>query len=74
MVYYRKVMSLQTKLTFFKSYYRMGWWAARVPANGEWGGHEIDLLGFGVTTSQAERDLVRKEQARLFDGEEELAA
>ncbi len=57
-------VQMQTKLTFFKSYYKMGWWAARVPAT-EWNGHHIDTLGFGYTQTQAERDLARKEQARL---------
>ena len=60
-----------TKLTFFKSYYKMGWWAVRVPET-EWVGCEIDMLGFGTTQTQAERDLVRKEQARL--AVEEIAA
>ena len=55
---------MQNKLTFFKSYYKMGWWAARVPAT-DWAGREIDLFGFGATQTQAERDLVRKERARL---------
>ncbi len=55
---------MQTKLTFFKSYYQMGWWAARVPVT-DWTGREIDTLGFGYTQTQAERDLARKEQARL---------
>ncbi len=53
---------MQMKLTFFKSYYKLGWWAARLP-KGDWAGHEVELLGFGVTQTQAERDLVEKEQA-----------
>jgi hypothetical protein len=65
---------MKTKMTFFKSYYRMGWWAARVPAAGEWNGHEVDLLGFGVTQTQAERDLAAREQARMFESQTELAA
>ena len=55
---------MQTKLTFFRSYYKMGWWAARVPV-ADWTGSELETLGFGYTQTQAERDLVRKEQARL---------
>jgi hypothetical protein len=66
---------MQTKVHFFKSYYKMGWWAARLPeTGGEWGDHSIDVLGFGVTTNQAERDLVRKEQELQFAETEELAA
>jgi len=51
------------KLTFYKSYYQMGWWAARVPQSAEWDGHEVEHLGFGVTQTQAERNLRDKEQA-----------
>ena len=65
MVYSNSVM--QTKLTFFKSYYRMGWWAARVPMAAEWGDQRVDQFGFGTTQTQAERDLVRQEQARQFE-------
>ncbi|MBI1354759.1 MAG: hypothetical protein GC160_10455 [Acidobacteria bacterium] len=66
---------MQTKLTFFKSYYRMGWWAARVPMASEWGEQRIDQLGFGTTQTQAERDLVRQEQARHFEASaSEIAA
>ena len=43
---------MQTKLTFFKSYYKLGWWAARMP-KGAWAGREVELLGFGVTQTQA---------------------
>ncbi len=56
-------MNRTTKLTFFKSYYELGWWAARVPQASDWDGHEIGLIGFGETQTQAERDLVRREQA-----------
>jgi hypothetical protein len=63
---------MQTKLTFFKSYYKLGWWAARMP-KGAWAGREVELLGFGVTQTQAERDLAEKEQAEL-NAETELAA
>jgi len=65
---------MQTKLTFFKSYYRMGWWAARTPASADWGDHSIELLGFGTTQTQAERDLKAKEQALLFQNATEIAA
>ena len=65
---------MQTKVHFFKSYYRMGWWAARLSQTGEWGGHSIEVLGFGVTTNQAERDLVRREQEPRFAETAELAA
>lgn len=71
MVYTALVMS--TKLTFFKSYRELGWWAARVPVGSDWAGHEIEVLGFGVTQTQAERDLARKEQAR-FEAFEPIAA
>jgi hypothetical protein len=64
---------MQTKLTFFKSYSKLGWWAARMPKGAEWAGHEVALFGFGVTQTQAERDLVEKEQAELT-AESELAA
>lgn len=64
---------MQTKLTFFKSYYKFGWWAARLPKGEEWAGHKVELLGFGVTQTQAERDLAEKEQAQLV-AESELAA
>ena len=53
------------KLTFFKSYYQMGWWAARVPQSAEWDGHKVEHLGFGVTQTQAERNLLDKEQSML---------
>ena len=65
---------MQTKVHFFKSYYKMGWWAARLPQDGEWGNHSIEVLGFGVTTNQAERDLLRKEQELQFGATAELAA
>lgn len=66
---------MQTKVHFFKSYYKMGWWAARLPhAGGEWGDHSVEVVGFGVTTNQAERDLVRKEQEQPFSNGAELAA
>lgn len=65
---------MQTKLTFFKSYYRMGWWAARTPESAEWNGHRVELLGFGTTQTQAERDLKQKEQALLLENATELAA
>lgn len=71
-VYAKRVM--QTKLTFYKSYYRMGWWAARTPATGDWADHSVDVLGFGTTQTQAERDLTRKEQAQRFAGSSEIAA
>lgn len=64
---------MQTKLTFFKSYYKLGWWAARVPKGADWTGHEVELIGFGVTQTQAERDLVEKEQSH-HDAQAELAA
>lgn len=67
-------MNPTTKLTFFKSYYRMGWWAARVPTTSDWADHRIDLLGFGVTQTQAERDLVLREQANLSIESPEIAA
>ena len=53
-VYAKRVM--QTKLTFYKSYYRMGWWAARTPETADWTGHSVDVVGFGTTQTQAERD------------------
>ncbi|MEZ5360921.1 MAG: hypothetical protein R2748_00930 [Bryobacterales bacterium] len=62
---------MQTKVHFFKSYYKMGWWAARLPKSGDWSNHSVEVLGFGVTTNQAERDLLSKEQSA---GAEELAA
>ena len=65
---------MQTKVHFFKSYYKLGWWAARLPQTGEWGDHSIEVLGFGVTTNQAERDLVHKEQELEFGATAELAA
>jgi hypothetical protein len=66
---------MQTKVHFFKSYYKMGWWAARLPqTTGGWGNHSIEVMGFGVTTNQAESDLVRKEQALPFSETAELAA
>ncbi len=65
---------MQTKLTFFKSYYRMGWWAARTPTSADWTGHSVEVLGFGTTQTQAERDLKMKEQALLFDNAAEIAA
>jgi hypothetical protein len=40
---------------------------------GTWAGREVELLGFGVTQTQAERDLAEKEQAEL-NAETELAA
>ena len=65
---------MQTKVHFFKSYYKMGWWAARLPQDGgQWDSHSVEVLGFGVTTNQAERELVRKEQELQF-GAAELAA
>ena len=64
---------MQTKLTFFKSYSKLGWWAARLPKGEQWVGHEVELMGFGVTQTQAERDLVEKEQAQM-SAEAELAA
>ena len=64
---------MQTKLTFFKSYSRLGWWAVRLPKGENWAGQEIELMGFGVTQTQAERDLTEKEQA-LTSAEAELAA
>ena len=74
MVYYQKVMSSTTKLTFFKSYYRMGWWAARMPKTSDWGGHQIDRVGFGVTQTQAERELRRLESDDLSLEGSEIAA
>ena len=65
--------AMQTKVHFFKSYYKMGWWAARLPQTGEWNDHSVEVMGFGMTTNQAERDLVRKEQEQQF-GAAELAA
>ena len=70
----RAVMNTTTKLTFFKSYYRMGWWAARVPVTAEWGDHSIEVMGFGDTQTQAERDLVRREQAEMAMESPVLAA
>jgi hypothetical protein len=67
------VLAMQTKLTFFKSYYKLGWWAARLPKGEEWTGHEVGLIGFGVTQTQAERDLLEREQAHQ-NAEAELAA
>jgi len=67
-------MASTTKLTFFKSYYRMGWWAARVPTTEHWGDYKIDLMGFGVTQTQAERDLAQSEQARFVIEAPEMAA
>ena len=64
---------MQTKLTFFKSYSKLGWWAARLPKSESWDGHEVELMGFGVTQTQAERDLAEKEQAQV-SAEAELAA
>lgn len=64
---------MQTKLTFFKSYSKLGWWAARLPKGEHWTGQEIELMGFGVTQTQAERDLAEKEQAQQSAGAE-LAA
>lgn len=66
---------MQTKVQFFKSYYKMGWWAARVPHTAEgWDNHTVEVMGFGVTTNQAERDLVGKEQAFQLGETAELAA
>ena len=67
-------MSSTTKLTFFKSYYRMGWWAARLPKASDWSDHRIELVGFGVTQTQAERDLVRRELSELAPAVSEMAA
>jgi hypothetical protein len=64
---------MQTKLTFFKSYSKLGWWAARLPKGEAWDNHQVELMGFGVTQTQAERDLAEKEQAQL-SAEAELAA
>ena len=64
---------MSLKLTFFRSYYRMGWWAARVPQTADWNGQAVELLGFGVTQTQAERDLLDKERA-AFGEVAELAA
>ena len=64
---------MQTKLTFFKSYSKLGWWAARMPNGTEWAGRDVEHFGFGVTQTQAERDLADKEQAAL-GAEMELAA
>lgn len=68
-----KLLAMQTKLTFFKSYSKLGWWAARMPKGAEWLGQEVEHFGFGVTQTQAERDLAEKEQAAL-SAETELAA
>ena len=68
------VLVMQTKLTFFKSYYRMGWWAARMPESGDWGNYRVEQLGFGTTQTQAERDLARKEQALRFENAADIAA
>jgi hypothetical protein len=65
---------MSTKIAFFKSYYKLGWWAARVPRTEDWSGHAVEVLGFGVTTNQAERDLLRKECEREFAAGEVLAA
>ena len=65
---------MQKKLTFFKSYYRMGWWAARTPETSDWNGHSVELVGFGTTQTQAERDLKQKEQELLFANATEIAA
>jgi hypothetical protein len=64
---------MQTKLTFFKSYSKFGWWAARMPKGSDWAGRDVEHFGFGVTQTQAERDLAEKEQAALIV-ESELAA
>jgi hypothetical protein len=64
---------MQTKLTFFKSYSKLGWWAARLPKGDAWASHEVELMGFGVTQTQAERDLAEKEQAQM-SADAELAA
>ena len=56
-------MSHKTQIAFFKSYSKLGWWAARVPASGDWRGYEATGVGFGVTTTQAERDLLAREIA-----------
>ena len=64
---------MQSKLTFFKSYSKLGWWAARLPKGENWAGQEVELMGFGVTQTQAERDLAEKEQAQM-SAEAELAA
>ena len=64
---------MQTKLTFFKSYSKLGWWAARMPKGEQWAGHQVELMGFGVTQTQAERDLAEKERAQT-GAEAELAA
>ncbi len=65
---------MHTKLTFFKSYSRLGWWAARTPVSADWAGHAVEVMGFGTTQTQAERDLTRKEQALRFENASELAA
>ena len=57
-------MSQKTQIAFFKSYSKLGWWAARVPASSDWGGYEATEVGFGVTTTQAERDLHGREQVQ----------
>jgi hypothetical protein len=64
---------MQMKLTFFKSYSKLGWWAARLPKGESWASHEVELMGFGVTQTQAERDLAEKEQAQM-SAAAELAA
>ena len=64
---------MQKKLTFFKSYSKLGWWATRLPKSESWDGHQVELMGFGVTQTQAERDLAEKEQAQM-SAEAELAA
>lgn len=64
---------MQTKLTFFKSYSKLGWWAAQMPKGSDWAGHDVEHFGFGVTQTLAERDLAEKAQAAL-SAESELAA
>jgi hypothetical protein len=44
-----------------------------MPKGESWAGHEVELMGFGVTQTQAERDLAEKEQAQM-SAEAELAA
>ena len=56
-------MSPKTQIAFFKSYSKLGWWAARLPVSADWGGYEASGVGFGVTTTQAERDLLARERA-----------
>jgi hypothetical protein len=65
---------MQTKLTFFKSYSRLGWWAARTPVAADWAGYAVEVMGFGTTQTQAERDLARREQALRFENASEIAA